>query len=73
MLITATPPVGKLATNAPFSVVTDKGSKTIGVNFNRGAGQWNLLGTLESPRLVKVSNAANGAIFVDAVKFERLD
>jgi arylsulfatase A-like enzyme len=64
---------GKLATDAPFTVVTEKESKTVRVNFNQGAGQWHLLGTFKDPRYVSVSNAADGIIIVDAVKFERVD
>ncbi len=67
------PAPGHLATNAPFTIVTETGSKTVHVNFNHAAGQWNLLGTFEDPRYVSVSDAADGAIVVDAVKFERLD
>ena len=33
--------------------------------------KWNLLGTYQNPRRVRVTNAANGVIIVDAVKFER--
>jgi hypothetical protein len=67
------PAVGKLATNAPFTIVTEGGSNTVRVNFNEGAGQWNPLGTFTDPRYVSLSNAADGIILVDAVQFERLD
>lgn len=67
------PPIGRLASDAPFTVVTEGGSKAVRVNFNQGAGEWNLLGTFVNPRYVSVSNAADGAIIVDAVKFERID
>jgi len=67
------PQVGKLATNAPFEIVTANGSKVVRVNFTEGAGEWKLLGTFENPRYVKVSNAADGVVIVDAVKFERTD
>lgn len=62
----------RLARNAVFAIVTEAGSKTVQLDFNRGAGQWNLLGVFENPRLVSLNNAADGAIIVDAVKFERL-
>jgi len=65
--------VGKLATDAPFEIVTEAGSKVVRVNFTEGAGEWKLLGTFENPRYVRVSNAANGVIIADAVKFERTD
>jgi len=42
------------------------------VNFNQGAGEWHLLGTVKNPRYVEETNAANGAIIVDAVRFERI-
>jgi len=66
------PSAGRLATNAPFTVVTDEGSKTVPVDFGTGAGEWHLLGEFHNPRYVRVSNAANGAIVGDAVKFERV-
>jgi arylsulfatase len=64
------PSVGQLATNAPFTVVTDEDSKTVRVDFNKGAGEWHLLGTFHNPRYVSVSNAADGVIVADAVNFE---
>lgn len=66
------PAVGSLATNAPFTIVTNSGRETIHVNFNHGAGEWQLLGTAKDPRYVEETNAADGAIIVDAVKFERV-
>lgn len=66
------PVIGRLATNAPFTIVTASGQQTVRVNFNNGAGQWHLLGTVENPRYVTETNSANGAIIVDAVRFTRL-
>ena len=66
-------PQGKVATNAPFTIFSESGSPTVRVNFNEGASQWHSLGTFENPYTVTVSNAADGIIIVDAVKFERLD
>ena len=66
------PGIGNLATNAPFTIVTDSEAKTVHVNFNQGAGQWQLLGTARNPRYVQETNAADGAILVDAVRFERV-
>jgi arylsulfatase A-like enzyme len=66
------PWAGRLATNAPFTIVTDEGSKIVSVDFTTGAGEWHLLGEFHNPRYVSVSNAANGAIVGDAVKFERV-
>lgn len=67
------PSVGRLATNATFVVKTENGESKIRVNFNQNAAQWNLLGTFDNPRTVTVTNAADGNIVVDAVKFERLE
>jgi hypothetical protein len=66
------PPAGRLATNAPFTVVTDKDSKVVRVDFTKSAGEWHSLGTYRNPRYVSVSNTADGAIVADAVKFEML-
>jgi hypothetical protein len=42
------------------------------VDFTHGAGSWSLLGTYKNPRYVQLSNAANGAVLADAVKFARM-
>ena len=65
------PAIGHLASNAPFTIVSEGGSKTVPVDFNHDAGEWKLLGTTTNPYYVKVTNAADGAIIADAVKFER--
>jgi hypothetical protein len=67
------PAIGRLASDAPFTIVSEGGSKTVRVDFNRDAGEWKILGTAMNPYYVKLTNAANGAIIADAVKFERLD
>jgi arylsulfatase len=67
------PVVGKLASNAPFTVVSESKSVTVRVNFNEGVGEWNLLGTFTDPRFVSVSNRADGIVVVDAIKFVRMD
>lgn len=67
------PAIGRLASNAPFTIVSEGGSKTVQVDFNRDAGEWKILGTAVNPYYVKLTNAANGAILADAVKFERVD
>jgi len=76
------PEVGRLATDAPFTLVygppalgrvsADARRQTVRVNLNQGAGEWHLLGTVKNPRYVEETNAANGAIIVDAVRFERI-
>jgi hypothetical protein len=64
---------GQFATNAPFTVVTEKGSQTFRVNFSEGQGQWHMLGTFTDPRYVMLMNETDGAIVADAVKFERIE
>lgn len=66
------PSVGRLADNAPFTIVTANGSTTVRVNFNQGPGQWHALGTFKNPRYVRLTNAADGTVIADAVRFERL-
>lgn len=66
-------PGGHVATNAPFIVTTEAGQETMRVNFNENAGKWNLLGTFENPRTVMVTNATDGRIIADAVRFERTE
>ena len=67
------PAIGRLASNAPFTLVSEGGSRTVQVDFNRDAGAWKMLGTAMNPYYVKLTNAANGAVLADAVKFERVD
>jgi hypothetical protein len=66
------PSVGRLATNAQFIIGTDRDTGMATVYFSRGPGNWNLLGTFRNPRYVRLSNAANGAVVADAMKFERI-
>jgi hypothetical protein len=71
-----------LASNAPFTivygppavggVVADSVSKTVRVNFNEAAGGWRLLATVRNPRYVEETNAADGAIIADAIRFDRV-
>lgn len=67
------PPVGTLATNAPFTMVTDTGSQTVQVNLNEHGGEWLPLGRCVNPRYVRLTNAANGAVIADAVRFVRVN
>ena len=67
------PSIGRLASNAPFTIVSEGGSKTVQVDFNRDAGEWKILGTAVNPYYVRLTNAANGAILADAVRFQRLE
>jgi arylsulfatase A-like enzyme len=69
---TGEPKVGRLATNAPFRVVAEHTAQTVSVNLQQGAGEWRLLGTFDNPRYVQLSNAADGAVVADAVRFERI-
>jgi hypothetical protein len=67
------PSIGRLAASAPFTLVSESGAKTVLVDFNHDAGEWKVLGVVNNPWYVKLTNAADGAIIADAVKFERLD
>ena len=67
------PKVGPLATNARYKIVAEHETQTVMVNQQQGAGQWHLLGTFENPRFVELSNAANGVVVADAVRFERIE
>lgn len=67
------PKVGPLATNARYKIVAEHETQTVTVNQQQGAGQWHLLGTFENPRFVELSNAANGVVVADAVRFERIE
>jgi hypothetical protein len=70
---TGSPKVGALATNARYKIVAEHDTQTVMVNQQQGAGQWHLLGTFDNPRFVELSNAANGIVVADAVRFERIE
>jgi hypothetical protein len=70
---TGAPDVGTLATNARYKIVAEHETQTVIVNQQQGAGQWRVLGTFDNPRFVELSNAANGIVVADAVRFERID
>ena len=61
------------ASNAPFTVKSDDGTKTILVNLRNNTGKWNLLGTFKFAAgkggNVSVSSKADGNVLADAVKF----
>jgi arylsulfatase len=67
------PQVGRLATNAPFKIITGHGTQAITINLQEGAGTWRPLGVVDDPRYVELSNAANGIVVADAVRFERIE
>jgi arylsulfatase A-like enzyme len=67
------PKVGSLATDARFKIVAEHETKTVTVNLQQKLGEWRLLGTFDNPRFVELSNAANGIVVADAVRFERVD
>jgi hypothetical protein len=54
-------------------IASEGGSKTVSVDFNHDPGEWKALGVVNNPWYVKLTNAADGAIIADAVKFERLN
>ncbi len=67
------PSIGKLATNAPCTVVTDKGeSPAVTVDFNHDPAKWHFVGRYRNPLYLKLTNAADGAVIADAVKFVRV-
>ena len=67
------PSIDRLATDAPCTVVTDKGDgPTVKIDFNHEPTTWHLLGTYHNPLYVKMTNAANGAVIADAVRFVRI-
>jgi arylsulfatase len=70
---TGAPKIGPLATNAHFKIVAEHETQTVTVNLQQKAGEWRLLGTFDNPRFVELSNAANGIVVADAVRFERID
>ena len=62
------------ASNAPFTVKSDDGTKTIMVNLRNNTGKWNLLGTFNfaagKADYVSVSSRnADGNVLADAVRF----
>ena len=62
------------ATNAPFTVKSDDGAKTIMVNLRNNTGKWNLLGTFKfaagtGGNVSLSSSNADGNVLADAVKF----
>jgi hypothetical protein len=62
------------ATNAPFTVKSDDGTKTIMVNLRDNTGKWNLLGTFKftagtGGNVSLSSSNADGNALADAVKF----
>jgi arylsulfatase A-like enzyme len=66
------PQVGPLATDARFKIVAEQATKTVTVNLQEKPGEWRLLGTFDNPRYVELSNAADGIVVADAVRFERV-
>lgn len=70
---TGAPKIGALATNAQYKIVAEHTTQTVTVNLQLGAGEWRPLGTFDNPRFVELSNAANGIVIADAVRFERIE
>jgi arylsulfatase len=70
---TGLPKAGPLASNARYKIVAEHETQTVIVNQQQGAGQWHVLGTFENPRFVELSNAADGVVVADAVRFERIE
>ncbi len=66
------PSIGKLATDAPFTVVTEQGESVTKIDFSHEPARWHLVGRYHDPLYVKLTNEANGAVIADAVKFLRV-
>lgn len=66
-------PMGDHATDAPFCVHHAQGDTTVSVNLREQHGRWRLLGDFPfaagTSGYVTVSNAADGNVVADAVKF----
>jgi arylsulfatase A-like enzyme len=67
------PKVGQLATNAAFTVVAEGATRTVQIDLQAGANTWRSLGIYENPRYVELTNAANGIVVADAVRFQRMN
>ncbi len=61
------------ASNAPFTIKFDGGTKTVPVNLRANTGRWNLLGTFTfaagTAGNVTLTSKADGNVIADAVKF----
>jgi hypothetical protein len=61
------------ASNAPFTIKFDGGTKTVLVNLRANTGRWNLLGTFTfaagTAGNVTLTSKADGNVIADAVKF----
>ena len=61
------------ASDAPFTINYDGGSKTVPVNLRENIGKWNTFGTFKfaagTRGNVTLTNKANGNVIADAIKF----
>jgi len=68
-----TDPNSDHATNAPFTINYDGGSKTVPVDLRANTGRWNLLGTFKfaagKSGNVTLSSKAGGNVIANAVRF----
>ncbi len=69
-------PNGDHASDAPFTVHYDGGKQTHKLDQTRDSGGWRVLGSYRfkvgTAGYVELTNAANGNVIADAVRFERL-
>lgn len=63
---------GTVASDVPLTVLTPSGARSQRLDQTRRRGEWQEIGVFEDPVNVSLTNAANGRVIVDAVKFERL-
>jgi arylsulfatase A-like enzyme len=65
-------PEGVVASDVPLIVLTRSGPRNQRLDQTKHRGEWQELGIFEDPVNVSLTNAGNGRVIVDAVKFERL-
>jgi arylsulfatase len=64
---------GALATNASLTVKFRYGSLAYSVDQNLNQGRWNLLGRVDDPAYVKLSDLADGSVIAGAIRLVRVD
>ena len=65
-------PQRRAAGNACYTVVTRSERRIFVIDQNANVGKWNLLGTFDDPVFVELTNAADGPVIADAVKFVQI-
>jgi len=65
-------PDGVVASDVPLTVMTQSGPLSQRIDQTRNRGEWREIDVFKDPANVSLTNAANGRVIVDAIKFERL-